>query len=211
MQISSLVVSGIKVDMVDDLARFGTRHLTMLPLPSSALRSVAQSVCNKRLFVWAIRSFRLRCRGLCNGHFCDWALHQISSSVMMAGRKAMNLFLIGVERIVVSVPHLIMPHAHIARCDWAGAIQASPSHNLATPSVLRRPVPLLAFVMHKTEAVCGVLSCASVYYANPIEFWRCHAVSFGSRLVQYKTYGNSMAEVIWLGRRIDLAGARASA
>ena len=194
MQISTLIVQRVAVDMVNDLARLCIRHLPVFPLPAVAFRAIAQALRRMHCFM----RFICPCdggisRGWHDQSRCGWCDHLVPATLVFAGRQTVNLLLIGVQGVAMLVPHLIVPHAKFARRDGSIAIQARSPDDLARPSVLRRPVPLDSLVVHQAETVRRVLSSTAANSALHLS-------------IVSKAIGNSWAVNCprWLGQRIAM-------
>jgi len=204
MQILGNVVQLVPVNVVDDLSRLRSSNLAMLPLltvvPFCAGRPNSLSV--KRLTVSAVCFF---CA--CSSRL-GWSQFRIrgdfvTSPHVLSWRKTVNFFRVGVERITMSVPHLVVPHAQVARCDRAVAVEALSAHNLAAPAVLWASVSLHAFVVHQAQPVRCVLSTTTFDGAN----LHGNPYLWIANCMYYKALGNSWAvpNVAWIGQRIDAA------
>lgn len=212
MQILGNVVQFVPVNVVDDLTRLGPSDSAMLPLLSvGTFRSVgAQALGVKRLSMCAVRPLSL---GVCRDGRSNHGRRRnlVAAPHVFAGRKARDLLCIGVKRVAVPMPHLVVPHAQVARCDRAVAVEALSAHNLAAPAVLWASVSLHAFVVHQAQPVRCVLSTTTFDGAN----LHGNPYLWIANCMYYKALGNSWAVPVvrWIGERIagwdlhDAAGA----
>ncbi len=211
MQVSNAVIRGIPIDVMDDLSRLRPGDLPVLPLPAAPLRSVAQPHPPPRSRVTAVRLLDAWInRRFCRRHVRRRADHAVPASKVFSGREAVALLLVGVERIAVTVPHLVVALAHLAGCRWTLAKLTGPTYYGTSPSVFRRAMPLDALVMHEAVVVRCVLPFAPIDRAELVELRRGHSdspVGVGDRsltIARYKALGNSMAVPVmaWIGERI---------
>lgn len=200
MQILGNVVQLVPVNVVDDRTRLGPSDSAMRPLLSvGAFRSVgAQALGVKRLSMCAVRLLSL---GVCR----DGRSHHgrrrnlVAAPHVFAGRKARDLLRIGVKRVAVPMPHLVVPHAQVARCDRAVGPQPC------------RPSGTLGFRV--ASCVCRASGTARALRAFDHNLRWCKP-SWQSLFVDcqlyYKALGNSWAAPVvrWIGERIQrhLAG-----
>lgn len=198
MQVRSLIVQPVAVNVVDDLAAFGSSNLTVFPLPTPD-GARALSLCAKRRAVGAIRFFNFW--GCCRRREFHHpaVLHgDIPAPKLAAGRHRPFLFIVSVQRIAVVAAHLVVAHAKLL-CGYRPIAMKAPTPNdLSSPSVLGGAVFTNPLVMHEAVAVRGMFSTATTNRA------RFHG---GYPSTLYKALGNSMAVPVmaWIGRQIDRA------
>lgn len=207
MQISSLIVSIVAVNVMDYVARLRVNDLAMFPLSAAPFFPVSQAERRKRLRVVPVTLFGRRARGLGGRKFCDRADHFITATNMSTVRHCLALALVRIQRVAMLSRHLIVTIAHIQRDGRARAMQASSPDNLPSPSVFRRAVALDALVVHQAKAVCGVLSSTTVNRAKRHKRSRSWLSVYGIWQVFNQALGNSWAVpvVAWIAGRVDRA------
>jgi hypothetical protein len=213
MQIRNVVVSGVAVNMVDNLPFLGARNLAMLPLAPIPLGPVAEALSGCRCLVWCVgllnRWVRLR---FCGSEFRNGANGSIPAATYRNPmRQSALLFIIRKKRVSVPMPHLVVPHTHTPSNRRPIAMDARSADHLPAPSVLGRPVPLYALVVHQAKAVCSVFAPAPVNRAFSVCFVGAHdflAHLFPKLYTEDKALGNSMAcnVMSWIGSRIQEVG-----
>lgn len=204
MKIFSSVIQPVSINVMDDFSRLRSSNLAMLPLltvvPFCAGRPNSLSV--KRLTVSAVCFF-----GACSSRL-GWSQFRIrgdfvTSPHVLSWRKTVNFFRVGVERITMSVPHLVVPHTHITSSNWSFAVKALTANNLAAPCVINRAVFFHALVVHQAKTMSGMFAAASFNAAKlhlkPPE------IRLSTILTRYKALGNSWAVncARWIGERIE--------
>lgn len=182
MQILAHVVEPIAINMMDDLTRRRARNFAVLPsfaVSPRGTRAGAQPLRVKCLPIWAVRSFR---GGVCRHGICNRSGDDlVSTPHVLARRQSCNFPRIGVQRIAVPVPHLVVTHAHLAGDDGPPAVCALPPNHLPAPAVIRRAMPLDALVVHQAEAVRRMFSAAAINVAethNAAPCWVAHCITY---------------------------------
>jgi hypothetical protein len=199
MQITLDIVQWVAVNVVNDLAGLGVGDLPMLPvLAVGRLRaSRPKSLCIEGLPVRLVALDRPRIWRQGHSDFGRGA-DFVAAPHVFSRRQAINLFRVGVQRIAVSMPHLVVAHAHVSRRNWSVAVQARPANDLPAPSVFSSTVLLNSLVVHQAKAVSSVLPSASFNRASG------HVGSLPN-YIDVKALGNSWAVpcAAWIGRRIE--------
>lgn len=199
MQVFWRVIQPVAINVVDDLTRFRVGDLSVFPLlsvvpfcpgGSDALRFsclLMRPICLFRRFIaW----FGGRQKGCIANNF-------VSATHVFARRQAADLFLVGVERVTVELPHLVVPHAHFAGSDRSIAVGALPPNNFPAPFVFGCAVLLGAPVVHQAKVMCRMFSSAAINTAKSLVFAGVvHSVKklvITSCIVRYKAMGNKRA------------------
>src|SRR5262245_46801648 len=189
MQVRPDIVQRLAVDVVDDLAPFRAGDLSVLPIATRATRTVTQAA-RARVGMERTRSplnGRIARRSVVEGSRARRD-HAVTAPRVDASGEAINLSMIGVQRVAVKPPHLVVPRAHLTRHHGSHAVAAGTPDDPATPAVIGAPVTLLALVVHQAQAVRRVASAAI----------RDRADTHG-RFVPYQADGKS-----WISRRIAI-------
>jgi hypothetical protein len=205
MQISSVIVQPVPVNVVDNFTTLRSGNPAMLPL------AAAHTAATLALFVESgavglIRTFNRRINGWWRvNHLSSQTVGDVAAPQLSPRRHASTLVFVGIERITVTLPHLVMAHAHFSGSNGAFAVLASPSDNTAAPLVFRGAVLLDALEVHQAIALSGMFSAATIDRALAIKFGWGHVNSISSRQVYIKAIGNGMAVpvIAWIGRRIQ--------
>jgi hypothetical protein len=122
------------------------------------------------------------------------------------------LLLVRIQRVAVTLKHLVVAITQLLRDNRTLAVFARSTDDSPTPSVVRTTVPLDALVVHEAEVVSGVLAVAAGDGACSVEFRRSHSLSpipFPGRhyiIARYRALGNGIAVpcLRWIGERIEL-------
>lgn len=203
MKILSRVVHRRSVNVMHYLSALCADNFTVFPFTAITFGAIAQpfrGVC-----------LRVRLGCFLNTWRCGWNClqrnsrrrnHLISAPQVFPRWKATDFLFVGEQRIVVSMPHLIMTDTHIPRSYGAVAIKASATNHPPGPSILRSAVLPHALVVHQTESTRSVFTTATLNRTLR------HAYSFVNTLehyTRYKALGNSMAVpcMSWIGERIQ--------
>jgi hypothetical protein len=206
MQILGNVVQLVPVNVVDDLTRLGPSDSAMLPLLTVVpfCPRLPSSLSIKCLTVSAVCFF-----GACASRF-GWSQFRIrgdfvTSPHVLPWRKTVNFLRVGVERIAMSMPHLVVPHTHITSGNWSFAVEALTPNNLAAPCVINRAVFFHALVVHQAKTVGGMFAATSSNAAKIHS--KTPEVMLSRILSRYKALGNSWAAPVvrWIGERIQRA------
>ena len=210
MQVRSLVVQWIPVNVVNNLAGLGFGNFAVLPLPAVSTAPVSQAVRLQQCCVGSIASFcrcafdwaRLR-------HVSDRSDHPVAAAHMFAAGEGVDFLHVGIKRVAVTMPHLVVANAHFPSRNRSVAVFASPADCLASPCVIDGPVLFLPLVVHQAQSASGMPSSAAFYVADLIKFWGCHInslpfICFPKLYTRYKALGNSMAVPVmrFIGQRI---------
>lgn len=154
MKIFSSVIQPVSINVMDDFSRLRSSNLAMLPLLTVVpfCAGCPNSLSVKRLTVSAVCFF-----GACSSRL-GWSQFRIrgdfvTSPHVLSWRKTVNFFRVGVERITMSVPHLVVPHTHITSSNWSFAVKALTANNLAAPRVINRAVFFHALVVHQAKTM----------------------------------------------------------
>ena len=206
MKIFSSVIQPVSINVMDDFSRLRSSNLAMLPLLTVVpfFPRLPSSLSIKCLTVSAVCFF-----GACASRF-GWSQFRIrgdfvTSPHVLPWRKTVNFLRVGVERITMSMPHLVVPHTHITSGNWSFAVEALTANNLAAPCVINRAVFFHALVVHQAKTVGGMFAATSLNAA------KIHSKTPEVRLSRissrYKALGNSWAVPCarWIGERIDSA------
>lgn len=183
VKIINLVIERVSINVVDYLSSLGASYFSVLPLASVPIRAITKPVTVKAYPVMAVGLFMLRSRWVRFRHFCNWRYHHVSPARMSARFQAINLPFIGVERIPMLSPHLIMSHAHFPSGDRSVAVLAGSPDDDSSPPVIRRPVLLHSLVVHQAKAMSGMFSAASFNFANSVLHRRSHRRPFSLGLL----------------------------
>jgi hypothetical protein len=175
MQVFPLVINLIPINVVDDLTGFRARNLPVLPLPTGALRPVAQPKVSRGLLHTMTLAALHRCaRSYGNWNLCDRGNHAVSSSHVLAIGKAINFLLVCKQWIAVVSPHLVVTPAHFPCDSGPFAVRAGSANHFPSPSVVRGAMLLHSLVVHQAKAIGSVLSLAAINAARTVLFWWCH-------------------------------------
>jgi hypothetical protein len=210
VKIFSRIIKPVTVDMVNYFPGLGPGDFTMFPLSAVSLTAITQAMRSrsKRSHI-LVRFFNSGVRRLCARHVSDRGNHTITTAIVLARRKATDFQVVRMQWVAMSMPHLVMPHAHFTRGHRPIAVQAGSSNHLAAPTIIRRAMSFLALVMHEAKTMRSMLAVTSVNRAFSI--CRVSGHQYSSFLLplfylRYKALGNSMAipPMRWLGQRIAM-------
>jgi len=197
MKIRSVIVQRVSVDVMDDLASASLRHLPVFPFPPIASCAITQPFRSVRNRVRSACPFNGRRDGWRGTHRSrGWGDHLVAAPHMFARRQAGNFLLVGMQRVAVAMPHLVMPHAHLTRNDGAVAMKTRAADDPVTPAVFGASVLLRPFVVHQAEPVRCVLSPTAVNRTNS---HRCLALNVANYYRPYKAIGKVVHRI---GQRI---------
>lgn len=213
MQVAQVVVERVAVNVVDYLPRLCAGDLPVLLLSTRSLAAVTEAV--RRGSKLRAVPVGLLNRGIRNhrlGVLLDGGNHFVASSHVCARLQALNLLGIGVERIAMSVPHLVVPHAHLSGHHRPVAVLTGSADLFPAPSVVRRAVLLGALVVHQAQAVCSVFATASLNRADAVQGRGSHRATSqitSPNSITNKALGNSMAVNVMrvIGTRIAMVDA----
>lgn len=196
MQISTLIICGIKINVVNNFSRLSLSDLSMFPLTARAFRSISQFVIGaSEFFMQFISALRRFARRVCQlNYFGSRTNHLVASPQVCAARKSANLFSVSIKRIAMSIQHLIMAIAQLFCNRWAITVQARPANDSSAPSVVSRSMFLDALVVHKAQSVCRVLSSASFNLADSFRGVFSHSsIISGNRKVSNEQIAKEVA------------------
>lgn len=194
MKILRRIIGRVHVNVVDDLTLHGGGNLSVLPLAPGSLQAVTQSLPFRR--VRPVRLLGPRVRRYSRRHGRNGTLHQIPAALVETVTQAPFLARVGIERVAVTVPHLIVALAHTPRDRRTITMVAGTPDDLPAPPIFRRAVPGHALVVHQAIPVRSVLPPAFRDAASPVQFRRSHGgIPLQRRRgsISYKALGNSMA------------------
>lgn len=205
MQVLQLIIQRVSINVMDDLARLRSGHFAVLPVfPVS------------RLNAWSAKPLRVKgatmrlVRPLGHGG-CRYGHNKVNNRTgdfvaaphVLASRQAFHFFCVRIQRVAVPVPHLVMPHAHIASSNGPVAMQALATNIFSAPLVFGSPMLLNPLVVHEAKAVCRMFPAAVFDRAKNHKRFPVVCTNYNC----YKALGNSWAApcISWIGRRIDEA------
>ena len=205
MQIRSLIVTIVAVDVMNDLSNLGIHDFAVFPFTAASLGPIAKPERLERVGVGSVGFFYARAGGWDRDReFSNWTDHFVISAKVRSVWKTLSLAFIGIKWVAVFAVHLIMPKAHALGDGLALAMQAWSPDNLPAPSVFRRAVALHALIVHQTKAVCSVLSSATFNRAKRHKRSHLLLSGYGSWEASNQALGNSWAVpcVAWIARRL---------
>lgn len=208
MEIRTLVVPIVPVNVVDYFASLGIHHFAVLPFTAASLGPISKPERLERFRVGSVGFFYARAGGWDRDReLSNWTDHFVISANVRSVWKTLSLAFIGIKWVAVFAVHLIMPKAHALGDGLALAMQTRSPDNLPAPSVLRRAVALDALVVHQAKAVCRMLSSATVNRARRHKRSRFWLSVYGSWKQSNQALGNSWAVpcVAWIARRLTEA------
>lgn len=201
MQVSSLVVERIKINVMDDLATLCSGNLAVFPFPAGSLRSVSQAVIRPgQSFMKSVSAFN-RCisTGGERENLGNRTDHFVSPSHVRSVGGTTDLLLVRVQRVSVSLEHLIVAIAKFLRHRRTFAMSACATDHSAAPTVISSSVTPHSFVVHEAKSVRCVCPPASVDRATAIGDMISHRhIVSGNREVN-----KAVPVVRWIGERIE--------